>query len=124
MLGLGTECFFFLMIRRPPRSTLFPYTTLFRSSVHASLMIFLFIIPVFAGLANYVLPLMIGAPDMAFPRLNALSFWMLPVAGVMQTASFLVPAGSFSAGWTAYAPLSETLPLGQLFFTIGVQFAG
>src|SRR3712207_8711373 len=27
--------FFFLMIRRPPRSTLFPYTTLFRSQVHA-----------------------------------------------------------------------------------------
>src|SRR5216683_5948379 len=27
------ECFFFLMIRRPPRSTLFPYTTLFRSPV-------------------------------------------------------------------------------------------
>src|SRR3712207_9424443 len=26
------ECFFFLMIRRPPRSTLFPYTTLFRST--------------------------------------------------------------------------------------------
>src|SRR5256885_12792177 len=26
-------CFFFLMIRRPPRSTLFPYTTLFRSHV-------------------------------------------------------------------------------------------
>ena len=42
-------------------------------SVHASLLIFLFIIPVFAGLANFVLPLMIGAPDMAFPRLNALS---------------------------------------------------
>src|SRR3989442_4910728 len=27
--------FFFLMIRRPPRSTLFPYTTLFRSATHA-----------------------------------------------------------------------------------------
>src|SRR2546430_4495565 len=27
-------CFFFLMIRRPPRSTLFPYTTLFRSRAH------------------------------------------------------------------------------------------
>src|SRR2546429_3922454 len=26
------SCFFFLMIRRPPRSTLFPYTTLFRSA--------------------------------------------------------------------------------------------
>src|SRR3712207_6962999 len=29
--------FFFLMIRRPPRSTLFPYTTLFRSVAHAQL---------------------------------------------------------------------------------------
>ena len=93
-------------------------------SVHASLMIFLFVIPVFAGLANYVLPLMIGAPDMAFPRLNAISFWMLPIAGLMMTASFVAPGGSFASGWTAYAPLSTDLPIGQLFFTIGVQFAG
>jgi cytochrome c oxidase subunit I len=93
-------------------------------SVHASLMIFVFIIPVFAGLANYVLPLMIGAPDMAFPRLNALSFWMLPIAGLMMSASFFAPGGSFATGWTAYAPLSTSVPIGQLFFTIGVQFAG
>ena len=53
-------------------------------SVHASLMIFLVIIPIFAGLANFVIPLMIGAPDMAFPRLNALSYWLLPVAGIMM----------------------------------------
>src|SRR4051812_43508470 len=59
-------------------------------SVHASLMIFLFIIPAFAGLANFVVPLMLGAPDMAFPRLNALSFWLLPIAGVMMVSSFLV----------------------------------
>src|SRR5215218_1752007 len=93
-------------------------------SVHASILIFLFIIPVFAGLANYVLPLMIGAPDMAFPRLNALSFWLLPCAGVMMIASFFAPGGSFASGWTAYAPLSTTAPLGQMFFTIAVQFAG
>src|SRR3712207_7955028 len=31
----GHSYFFFLMIRRPPRSTLFPYTTLFRSSAEA-----------------------------------------------------------------------------------------
>jgi cytochrome c oxidase subunit 1 len=91
-------------------------------SVHAALMIFLFIIPVFAGLANYVLPLMIGAPDMAFPRLNALSFWLLPIAGVMMLSSFFV--GPFGTGWTAYAPLSTEVPIGQMFFTIGVQFAG
>ncbi|HKG37791.1 MAG TPA: cbb3-type cytochrome c oxidase subunit I, partial [Conexibacter sp.] len=93
-------------------------------SVHAALLIFLFVIPVFAGLANYVLPLMIGAPDMAFPRLNALSFWMLPIAGTMMVGSFLAPGGSFATGWTAYAPLSTEMPIGQLFFTIGVQFAG
>src|SRR5438309_12112339 len=31
MLTASSSCFFFLIIRRPPRSTLFPYTTLFRS---------------------------------------------------------------------------------------------
>jgi cytochrome c oxidase subunit 1 len=93
-------------------------------SVHASLMIFLFIIPVFAGIANYVIPLMIGAPDMAFPRLNALSFWMLPTAGILMLASFFAPGGAFATGWTAYAPLSTQTPLGQTFFNVAVQFAG
>src|SRR5450631_991320 len=93
-------------------------------SVHASLLIFLFVIPVFAGLANFVLPLMIGAPDMAFPRLNALSYWLLPIAGILMLMSFLAPGGSFAAGWTAYAPLSTTMPVGQLFFTVAVQLAG
>src|SRR3989442_16038570 len=32
-LASKSSCFFFLMIRRPPRSTLFPYTTLFRSDL-------------------------------------------------------------------------------------------
>src|SRR3712207_7020848 len=32
--AIFSSCFFFLMIRRPPRSTLFPYTTLFRSAFH------------------------------------------------------------------------------------------
>jgi cytochrome c oxidase subunit 1 len=93
-------------------------------STHAAIMIFLFVIPVFAGIANYVLPLMIGAPDMAFPRLNAFSFWLLPFAGVLFLTSFLVPGGAFDAGWTGYAPLSTGAPLGQSFFNLGVQFAG
>jgi cytochrome c oxidase subunit 1 len=93
-------------------------------SVHASLMIFLFIIPVFAGIANFVVPLMIGAPDMAFPRLNALSFWLLPMAGLLMLASFLAPGGAFATGWTSYAPLSTDTPIGQSFFNVAVQFAG
>jgi cytochrome c oxidase subunit I len=91
-------------------------------SVHASLMIFLFVIPAFAGLANYVLPLMIGAPDMAFPRLNALSFWLLPIAGIMMLSSFLAPG--FGAGWTNYVPLADTQPFGNVFFSMAVQWAG
>ncbi len=93
-------------------------------SAHAAFMIFTFMVPVFAGIANYVLPLMIGAPDMAFPRLNALSFWFLPVAGVLMLASFLAPGGAFATGWTAYAPLSDQAPMGQTFFAVAVQFAG
>src|SRR5947207_9930301 len=93
-------------------------------SVHASLMIFLFVIPAFAGLANFVVPLMLGAPDMAFPRLNALSFWLLPLAGFMMLGSFLVPDGAFATGWTSYAPLAVHQPLGQVFFNMGVQWAG
>ena len=93
-------------------------------SAHAALMIFLFIVPVFAGFGNYVIPLMIGAPDMAFPRLNALSFWLLPIAGGTMLAGFLLPGGQFAAGWTNYPPLAEVNPVGNLMFQMGVQFAG
>src|SRR5215218_3608353 len=94
-------------------------------SVHASLMIFLFVIPAFAGLGNYVIPLMIGAPDMAFPRLNALSYWLLPIAGLMMLSSYIVPdGGAFAAGWTNYVPLAVQQPVGNVFFQMGVQWAG
>jgi cytochrome c oxidase subunit 1 len=96
-------------------------------SFHGISMLLLFIIPVFAGLANFVLPLMIGAPDMAFPRLNALSYWTLLFGGAVFLAA--IPLGSFQAGWTNYAPLSiagntHVVNLGQLAFVLGVQIAG
>jgi cytochrome c oxidase subunit 1 len=81
------------------------YNQLF--TMHASLMLFLFVIPMLAGFGNYAVPLMIGAPDMAFPRINALSFWMLPLAGIIMLTGFLVPGGAAAAGWTSYAPLTE-----------------
>ena len=49
---------------------------------------------------------------------------MLPIAGFLFLASYLVPGGAFDAGWTGYAPLSTGAPLGQSFFNLGVQFAG
>jgi cytochrome c oxidase subunit 1 len=111
-------------LARPGMQFVDPQTYNGLVSVHASLMIFLFVIPAFAGLANYVIPLMLGAPDMAFPRLNALSFWMLPVGGAMMLVSFLVPGGAFAAGWTNYAPLADVNPFGNVFFQMGVQWAG
>src|SRR6187549_4265666 len=84
------------------------YNELF--TMHATFMIFLFIIPMLAGFGNYVVPLQIGAPDMAFPRINALSLWMLPLGGILLLLSF-VTGGSAAAGWTSYAPLSEDMPL-------------
>src|SRR5262245_23632796 len=74
--------------------------------IHATVMIFLFIIPMLAGLGNFAVPLMVGAPDMAFPRVNALSLWMLPLGGILLLAGFLTPGGSAHALCTSYPPLS------------------
>ena len=93
-------------------------------SAHGTLMLFLFIIPAFSGIGNYVIPLMIGAPDMAFPRLNALSFWLLPIAGCTAFAGFLVDGGNFAAGWTNYAPLSTREGIGNLFYIMTIQWFG
>src|SRR5919109_102257 len=81
-------------------------------TMHASFMLFLFIIPILAGCANYVVPLQVGAPDMAFPRINALSFWMLPLGGILMFSGFLT-GGAAAAGWTSYTPLAEDRPLGM-----------
>ena len=81
-----------------------PYNGLF--TMHGTTMIFLFIIPILAGFGNYIVPLQIGALDMAFPRVNALSFWMLPLAGIVLFSSYAL-GGPADAGWTQYAPLSE-----------------
>jgi len=91
-------------------------------TLHGSVMIFLFVIPVMAGFANYLIPLMIGADDMAFPRLNALSFWLLMLGGlIIVSGNFLGPANT---GWTAYAPLSLQAPDGQTLWAIGVIIIG
>ncbi|OGO68751.1 MAG: cytochrome c oxidase subunit I [Chloroflexi bacterium RBG_19FT_COMBO_62_14] len=89
---------------------------------HGSVMLFLWIIPVLAGFGNYLVPLMIGARDMAFPNMNALSFWLIPPAGLIMLASFFV--GAAEAGWTAYAPLSIQTPVGQTLWAVSVIILG
>lgn len=93
-------------------------------TMHASAMLFLFIIPIWAGFGNYIVPLQIGAADMAFPRINALSFWLLPPAGLLMMAGFLVDGGAAQAGWTAYSPLARTLGTGMDLWIIAVIILG
>lgn len=78
------------------------YNTLF--TLHGTVMIFLWIVPAGAGLANFLIPLLIGAKDMAFPRLNAVAFWLIPVGGILLLTSFFTTGPQ--AGWTSYPPLS------------------
>jgi len=95
------------------------YNRLF--STHGTVMIFLFIIPVQVGLANYFVPLMIGAKDMAFPRLNALGFWLQLPAGA------LILMGMADVGWTGYAPLTErtfTPDIGVDLWILGLIVVG
>src|SRR6266571_2197997 len=123
ILYIGTAFFFFLvggllaeMIRTQlwsPDNTLFNfhrYNQLF--TVHAITMIFLFVMPITVGFANFIVPLQIGAADMAFPRVNAFSYWLFPLGGLMIYGGFLSPQGAASTGWTLYEPLT------------GVQTAG
>jgi cytochrome c oxidase subunit 1 len=124
VIGGLLAMFFRAELARPGTQFIDPQTFNGFVSVHAGLMIFLVIVPVFAGLGNYVIPLMIGAPDMAFPRLNALSFWLLPIGGLIMVSSLFMPGGGFATGWTSYPPLSVHQPIGQLGFNLGVQWAG
>src|SRR6267142_1212011 len=81
-------------------------------TMHGTSMVFLVGMPFFAGLANYLVPLMIGARDMAFPRLNAFGYWMFLFGGFLLYFSYIAGeglAGHGSApdvGWFAYAPLT------------------
>jgi len=75
-------------------------------TIHGTTMIFLVIVPLLAGFGNYLVPLMIGARDMAFPRLNALSYWLYVLGGVVLYLSFFAKGGAAAAGWTSYVPLS------------------
>jgi cytochrome c oxidase subunit I len=98
------------------------YNQLF--TVHGTMMIFLFVVPILAGFGNYLVPLMIGAKDMAFPRLNALSYWLFLLGGLIILSSFLADGGAASSGWTAYTPLStaEFSPgMGQDLWILGLH---
>jgi cytochrome c oxidase subunit 1 len=96
------------------------YNELF--TMHGTTMVFLVVVPILAGLANYLVPLMIGARDMAFPRLNAFSYWLFLFGGIVLMLSFFATGGAARGGWTAYPPNSVYMSgSGQDLWILGLH---
>nr|WP_246442952.1 cytochrome c oxidase subunit I [Rhodococcus triatomae] len=96
-------------------------------TMHGTLMLLQFAMPVFFGFANYMMPLQIGAPDVAFPRLNAFSYWLFFFGAILATAGFVTPGGAADFGWTAYVPLSNELHspgVGADLWILGITAGG
>jgi cytochrome c oxidase subunit 1 len=89
-------------------------------------MVFLFVMPMAAAFANYMMPLQIGARDVAFPRLNALSFWTFLFGGIFINSSWFL-GGAADGGWFMYAP-NSSVPFsptnGVDFWTLGLLMTG
>ena len=94
------------------------------TTMHGLEMIFGAIMPAFVGFANWMVPLEIGASDMAFARMNNFSFWLLPVAAIMLTATFFMPGGAPAGGWTMYAPLSTQMGPGMDMTIFAIHLMG
>ncbi|MCR6650934.1 MAG: cbb3-type cytochrome c oxidase subunit I [Cellvibrionaceae bacterium] len=72
-------------------------------TMHGTVMMFLFAIPVLEGLAMYLIPKMIGARDLAFPRIGALGYYCYLFGGIILCSSLLLSMAP-SSGWFMYTP--------------------
>ena len=74
-------------------------------TMHGTVMMFLFAVPMVEGMMIYLVPMMVGSRIIAFPRLNAFSYWMYLIGGLFVWFAFFMNSGP-DAGWFAYTPLS------------------
>ena len=75
-------------------------------TMHGTVMMFLFAIPMFEGFAIYMLPKLLGARDLAFPRLTAYGFWCYLFGGSILIIAMLAGVAP-NGGWFMYTPLSS-----------------
>jgi cytochrome c oxidase subunit 1 len=92
-----------LQLARPDGKVLSANTYNQMFTMHATTMIFLFVMPMAAAFANYLVPLQIGARDVAFPRINAFGFWTFLSGGIFLNLAWFM-GGAADGGWFAYAP--------------------
>ncbi len=74
-------------------------------TMHGTVMMFLFAVPMVEAIAVLVLPAMLGTRDMPFPRLSALGYWSYAVGGVLVFSSLFFGVAP-DGGWFMYPPLT------------------
>ena len=93
-------------------------------TMHGTLMMFLFAVPMMEGLAVYLIPKMIGARDLVFPRLSSLGYWCYLFGGIILCSSLFLDLAP-KAGWFMYTPLSSaahTPGANSDFWLLGITF--
>ncbi|HET7743977.1 MAG TPA: cbb3-type cytochrome c oxidase subunit I [Gaiellaceae bacterium] len=130
LIGIGFFVFFgginamlirFELLR--PSPNVFPagqYLTLV--GLHGTMMMGMMTSGILGPFGSYFVPLMIGARRLAFPRIEALTFWLLMVAGVFLTSTVFY--GGFPTGWTGYAPLDDQANMGMDSYIVFFALVG
>ncbi len=98
------------------------YNQLF--TMHGTVMMFLFAIPILEGLALYMVPKLIGARDLVFPRITSLGYYCYLFGGLILLSS-LFPGVAPDSGWFMYTPLSGATHApgpGSDFWLLGITF--
>ncbi|RWK41441.1 cytochrome c oxidase subunit I [Mesorhizobium sp.] len=93
-------------------------------TLHGTVMMFLFAVPIFEAVAIFLLPPMLGARELPFPRLGAFSFWSFLLGGIFVCGSIFFNAAP-SAGWFMYPPLAtdkEFSGIGADIWLLGLSF--
>ncbi|MDT8387820.1 MAG: cytochrome c oxidase subunit I [Thiogranum sp.] len=86
------------------------YNQLF--TLHGTVMMFLFAVPIFEAVSILLLPQLLGCRDMPFPRLSAYGFWSFAIGGVFVCGSIFFDAAP-SGGWFMYPPLTTQFSPGK-----------
>jgi cytochrome c oxidase subunit I+III len=98
------------------------YNQLF--TMHGTVMMFLFAIPVLEGLGIYMVPKMTGTRDLLFPRIGAFGYYCYLFGGIIIMYS-LVAGIAPDGGWFMYTPLSDaefSPGRGPDFWLLGITF--
>ncbi|WP_417376907.1 cytochrome c oxidase subunit I [Gimesia maris] len=92
-------------------------------TMHGSVMMFLFAVPIFEAFSIMILPEMLGARDLPFPRLSAYGFYSFVIGGIFVCGSLFFDAAP-KGGWFMYPPLTSSFQddIGADIWLLGLSF--